>query len=102
MIVPTGYTLSESMIEKYEMHKAHLKMYKEFINTLNAKDRKILKNAYSDYINNEKAKAANAQENFYKTIKKTIKDNNSDTAKKIIGLIDEVILCLSKELVKMV
>lgn len=77
------------MIEKYEMHKAHLKMYKEFINTLNAKDRKILKNAYSDYINNEKAKAANAQENFYKTIKKTIKDNNSDTAKKIIGLIDE-------------
>lgn len=89
MIVPTGYTLSESMIEKYEMHKAHLKMYKEFINTLNAKDRKILKNAYSDYINNEKAKAANAQENFYKTIKKTIKDNNSDTAKKIIGLIDE-------------
>lgn len=89
MIVPTGYTLSESMIEKYEMHKAHLKMYKEFINTLNAKDRKILKNTYSDYINNEKAKAANAQENFYKTIKKTIKDNNSDTAKKIIGLIDE-------------
>lgn len=89
MIVPTGYTLSESMIEKYEMHKAHLKMYKEFINTLNAKDRKILKNAYSDYINNEKAKAANAQENFYKTIKKTIKDNNSDTAKKIISLIDE-------------
>lgn len=89
MIVPTGYTLSESMIEKYEMHKVHLKMYKEFINTLNAKDRKILKNAYSDYINNEKAKAANAQENFYKTIKKTIKDNNSDTAKKIIGLIDE-------------
>lgn len=89
MIVPTGYTLSESMIEKYEMHKAHLKMYKEFINTLNAKDRKILKNAYSDYINNEKAKAANAQENFYKTVKKTIKDNNSDTAKKIIGLIDE-------------
>lgn len=89
MIVPIGYTLSESMIEKYEMHKAHLKMYKEFINTLNAKDRKILKNAYSDYINNEKAKAANAQENFYKTIKKTIKDNNSDTAKKIIGLIDE-------------
>lgn len=89
MIVPTGYTLSESMIEKYEMHKAHLKMYKEFINTLNAKDRKILKNAYSDYINNEKAKAANAKENFYKTIKKTIKDNNSDTAKKIIGLIDE-------------
>lgn len=89
MIVPTGYTLSESMIEKYEMHKAHLKMYKEFINTLNAKDRKILKNAYSDYINNEKAKAANAQENFYKTIKKTIKDNNSDMAKKIIGLIDE-------------
>lgn len=89
MIVPTGYTLSESMIEKYEMHKAYLKMYKEFINTLNAKDRKILKNAYSDYINNEKAKAANAQENFYKTIKKTIKDNNSDTAKKIIGLIDE-------------
>lgn len=89
MIVPTGYTLSESMIEKYEMHKAHLKMYKEFINTLNAKDRKILKNAYSDYINNEKAKAANAQENFYKTVKKTIKDNNSDMAKKIIGLIDE-------------
>ena len=89
MIVPTGYTLSESMIEKYEMHKAHLKMYKEFINTLNTKDRKILKNAYSNYINNEKAKAANAQENFYKTVKKTIKDNNSDTAKKIIGLIDE-------------
>ena len=89
MIVPTGYTLSESMIEKYEMHKAHLKMYKEFINTLNTKDRKILKNTYSDYINNEKAKAANAQENFYKTVKKTIKDNNSDTAKKIIGLIDE-------------
>lgn len=89
MIVPTGYTLSESMIEKYEMHKAHLKMYKEFINTLNTKDRKILKNAYSDYINNEKAKAANAQENFYETVKKTIKDNNSDTAKKIIGLIDE-------------
>lgn len=89
MIVPTGYTISESMIEKYEMHKAHLKMYKEFINTLNAKDRKILKNAYSDYINNEKAKAANAQENFYKTVKKTIKENDSDTAKKIIGLIDE-------------
>lgn len=89
MIVPTGYTLSESMIEKYEMHKAHLKMYKEFINTLNTKDRKILKNAYSDYINTEKAKAANAQENFYKTVKKIIKDNNSDTAKKIIVLIDE-------------
>lgn len=89
IIVPTGYTLSESMIEKYEMHKAHLKIYKEFINTLNTKDRKILKNAYSDYINNEKAKAANAQENFYKTVKKTIKDNNSDMAKKIIGLIDE-------------
>ncbi|PEG97020.1 type II CRISPR RNA-guided endonuclease Cas9 [Lactobacillus sp. UMNPBX9] len=89
MIVPTGYTLSESMIEKYEMHKVHLKMYKEFINTLNTKDRKTLKNAYSNYINNEKAKAANAQENFYKTVKKTIKDNDSDTAKKIIGLIDE-------------
>lgn len=89
MIVPTGYTLSESMIEKYEMHKVHLKMYKEFINTLNAKDRKILKSAYSDYINNEKAKAANAQENFYKIVKKTIKDNNSETAKKIIGLIDD-------------
>lgn len=89
MIVPSGYTLSESMIEKYETHRAHLKMYKEFINTLNLKDRKILKNAYSDYINNKKAKAANAQENFYKAIKKTIKNNNSDTAKKIIGLIDD-------------
>lgn len=89
MIVPSGYTLSESMIEKYETHRAHLKMYKEFINTLNLKDRKILKNAYSDYINNKKAKAANAQENFYKTVKKIIKDNNSDTAKKIIVLIDE-------------
>lgn len=89
MIVPTGYTLSESMIEKYEIHKAHLKMYKEFINTLNSKDRKILKNAYTDYINNEKAKAANAQENFYKTVKKTIKDNDSDIVKKIIDLIDE-------------
>lgn len=89
MIVPSGYTLSESMIEKYETHRAHLKMYKEFINTLNLKDRKILKNAYSDYINNKKAKAANAQENFYKAVKKTIKDNNSDTAKKIIGLIDD-------------
>ena len=89
MIVPSGYTLSESMIEKYETHRAHLKMYKEFINTLNLEDRKILKNAYSDYINNEKAKTANAQENFYKTVKKIIKDNNSDTAKKIIVLIDE-------------
>ena len=50
-IVPNGQSLSQSMIEKYKIHQNQLKLYKGLIRKVDKKDAKLLKQAYSNYIN---------------------------------------------------
>lgn len=90
-IVPSGMTLSEAMIEKYKVHKKHLRMLKEFARSLSKKDYGQVMEAYAEYIGNlpesasSKAKKKLSQDDFYKKIKRHLDD--SELGQKIAELI---------------
>lgn len=86
-IVPSGMSLSESMIAKYDEHSKHLKLLKEYVKTIDTKARKEIADAYSLYVGNAKKGSKGIdQEEFYKRVKKHL--DNSDLAIKIKDLID--------------
>lgn len=86
-IVPSGMSLSESMIAKYNEHHEHLELLKKYVKTIDTKARKEIANAYSLYIGNAKKGSKGIdQEEFYKRVKKHL--DNSDLALKIEDLID--------------
>lgn len=83
-IVPSGMTLSESMIQKYNNHKDHLKMLKEYAKSLNRESYRKIMTAYAAYIGNNSSKKT-TQEDFYKAIKHHL--NGSELASEISKLI---------------
>lgn len=86
-IVPSGMTLSEAMIQKYNNHKEHLKMLKEFARSLSREDYRQIMESYAAYIGNSvKAKKVSTQEDFYKSIKKHLDDTEvGQQIAKLIG-----------------
>lgn len=87
-IVPSGMSLSEAMIDKYNNHKEHLDLLKKYVRTLPTKKRQEIAEAYAQYIGNSSKKTGHiSQEEFYKSIKKNL--DSSETAQKILGLISE-------------
>lgn len=93
-IVPSGMSLSEAMIDKYDTHKEHLDLLKKYVKTLPIKNRKEITEAYAQYVGNSlKKKEHNSQrtlskqEEFYKAVKKNL--DKSEIAQKILGLISE-------------
>lgn len=91
-IVPDGDTLSESMIKKYNQHDADLDsdleninknpgLLRKLINSIKDPNKKQnLKDAYSNYINNNMIKSdkklnLSVQESFYKQVKKNLDDS---------------------------
>lgn len=87
-IVPSGQTLSESMIEKYEAHKEHLVMLKEYAKSLDKKTYSDVMEAYAEYIGNSTKKSTKiSQEDFYKVVKRSL--NSTQQARKIKVLIDK-------------
>lgn len=72
-IVPEGYSLSESMIEKYNDHHKHLALLKEVRGQLPEKDQKELRTAYDAYIDDNET-----LENFYTVISKVLKKQDAD------------------------
>lgn len=73
-IVPNGQSLSQSMIEKYETHQNQLKLYKELIRKVDKKDAKLLKQAYSNYINRKDEKLKSySKDDFVGKVSKILK-----------------------------
>lgn len=84
-IVPNGMSLSESMIEKYNDHRDHLKLLKQLEDKIDdPKKKKGLEAAYDAYVG-KNMKVAN-QDVFYASVKKNLDD--SDLAKQIAALIE--------------
>ncbi|WP_295730772.1 type II CRISPR RNA-guided endonuclease Cas9 [uncultured Limosilactobacillus sp.] len=83
-IVPSGITLSKSMIQKYNDHKEHLKILKKYAKSLNRESYRKIMDAYAAYIGNDSVKKA-TQEDFYKAIKRQL--NDSELASEINELI---------------
>lgn len=87
-IVPSGMSLSEAMIDKYDTHKEHLDLLKKYVKTLPIKNRKEIAEVYAEYVGNSSKKTGHiSQEEFYKAVKKNL--DKSETAQKILGLISE-------------
>lgn len=73
-IVPNGQSLSQSMIEKYETHQNQLKLYKELVRKVDKKDAKLLKQAYSNYINRKDEKLKSySKDDFVGKVSKILK-----------------------------
>lgn len=84
-IVPNGMSLSESMIEKYNDHHDHLKLYKKLIDQLaDPKKKAVLKKAYSQYVGDDGKVIEQAE--FWSSVKKNLDD--SELSKQIMDLID--------------
>lgn len=83
-IVPSGMTLSESMIQKYSDHKEHLKLLKKYAQSLERGSYRKIMDAYAAYIGNNSSKKL-TQEKFYKVIKRQL--NDSELASEISELI---------------
>lgn len=84
-IVPNGMSLSESMIEKYNDHRDHLKLYKKLIDQISDSKKKVaLKKAYDQYVGDD-GKVIE-QDEFYSSVKKNLDD--SELSKQIVDLID--------------
>ena len=83
-IVPSGMTLSETMIEKYNDHKKHLALLKTYAKALNKSDYQQLMDAYAAYIDNPHKQT---QEDFYKNVKRHLDD--SAQAQMILKLINK-------------
>ncbi|MFT8400449.1 MAG: type II CRISPR RNA-guided endonuclease Cas9 [Lentilactobacillus diolivorans] len=84
-IVPNGMSLSESMIEKYNDHRDHLKLFKQLEDRIDdPKKKKGLEAAYDAYVGKD-VKVAN-QDVFYASVKKNLDD--SDLSKQIADLIE--------------
>ena len=87
-IVPSGQTLSESMIEKYDAHKKHLEMLKKYAEFLDRKTYSDVMEAYAEYVGNSTKKSGTAsQEDFYKVVKRSL--NSTQLAEEIKALIDQ-------------
>lgn len=86
-IVPENHTLSQAMVEKYDLHKSQLKLFKNLINHLED-DKKVknLRAAYNGYIDGVKGKVL-TREVFYKQVQSNL-DDSSD-ARKIQAYIDQ-------------
>lgn len=85
-IVPGGISLSESMINKYDLHSEHLKLLKAYAHTLALKDKRKLMEAYTGYVGKQGVKHLD-KDDFYKAVKKYL--DNSQDAQEIKSLIDE-------------
>lgn len=73
-IVPNGQSLSQSMIEKYKTHQNQLKLYKEIVRKVDKKDAKLLKQAYSNYINRKDEKLKSySKDDFVGKVSKILK-----------------------------
>nr|WP_318531316.1 type II CRISPR RNA-guided endonuclease Cas9 [Limosilactobacillus reuteri] len=87
-IVPSGMSLSEAMIDKYDTHKEHLDLLKKYVKILPIKNRKEIAETYAQYVGNSLKKSGHiSQEEFYKAVKKNL--DKSETTQKILGLISE-------------
>ncbi|KRL55516.1 CRISPR-associated protein, Csn1 family [Paucilactobacillus oligofermentans DSM 15707 = LMG 22743] len=86
-IVPEGQGLSESMVEKYEAHKAHLQLLKAVEKLVDKKAADKLEVAYDQYINGKDSKQF-IKEDFYKAVQSEIKGVAGDEVAEINQLIE--------------
>lgn len=87
-IVPSGQSLSESMVEKYKTHKKQLEQLKKYVLTIPVEKRKSIARSYAEYIGNFPHKSGHiTQEEFYKNLKKNF--DQSPTAQKFLALMSE-------------
>lgn len=87
-IVPSGMTLSESMIKKYDDHCKHLAMLKEYAKHLDRQKYQKIMETYAEYVgNSRKNTGTSSLDDFYKVVKRNLDD--SKLGKQILNLIDE-------------
>lgn len=86
-IVPEGQGLSESMVEKYNDHKEHLRLLKVAEKLVDKKAADKLEVAYDQYINGKDSKQF-IKEDFYKAVQSEIKGVDSDEVAEINRLIE--------------
>lgn len=85
-IVPDGKTVSESMIDKYDLHKEHLALLKKQISITKDKGKaKKLHEAYEKYVKGTGEKKKISQDDFYKQISKNLEP--STFSEEILALI---------------
>lgn len=88
-IVPDGQSISQSMIEKYKTHQKQLKIYKKLIQEIDKKDGKVLKKAYSDYLDNIAKKDSDPYHTFKDSVLKILKKYSSlEEAKELQNAVD--------------
>lgn len=92
-IVPSGMTLSQSMIQKYDEHKNDLKLLKTVISSIDTEKGKKLQESYDHYVNNRHASSKNLKsidkDEFYKQIKTVLKNIDSNEAKTILVRVEQ-------------
>jgi CRISPR-associated endonuclease Csn1 len=86
-IVPDGQMISESMIDKYELHRKHLLLLKQQIKvTKDKKKAQQLHEAYEQYVHGTGAKKKLTQDDFYSKVTKNLETSDfSDEIKKQIN-----------------
>lgn len=86
-IVPSGMTLSESMIQKYNDHHEHLQLLKEYAKKLDRKAYQQMMEAYAQYVGNSTEKSGKInQEEFYRIVKRYL--DSSEVGTKISDYIN--------------
>lgn len=88
-IIPSGKTLSEGMIERYEHHQGDLKMLKDLRNHSSKKKSQELKAAYHDYIAGTDKSKPLPYADFLTRLKKIIGTDESPLAQQILGKIEQ-------------
>lgn len=82
-IIPSGLNFSQSMVQRYEAHRSHLEMYKQYaLDQTDPKRTKALRAAYNAYIDQHEI-----ADDFYTAVKRVTKDDQSETAEEINRLI---------------
>lgn len=86
-IVPSGMTLSESMIQKYNIHRDHLRLLKKYAKDLDRKAYQQVMEAYAEYVGKSAhSSGTSTQDEFYKVVKRNL--DSSALGKQIGDLIN--------------
>lgn len=87
-LIPQG-KISQSMVQKYDLHQEQLKIYKAIEKEVSDEDKHKLKDYYSSYINNETLSNSLDIDTFKSKVKKVLNNYSSDNVKQLLTLIEQ-------------
>lgn len=87
-LIPQG-KISQSMIQKYNLHQDQLKIYKTVEKEVSDEDKHKLKDYYSSYINNGTLSNSLDIDTFKSKVKKVLSNYSSNNVKQLLTLIEQ-------------